>query len=504
VKLIYASLLILTGCPCLANAEIIYVPSEEQTIQGAIYVASAGDTILIADGTYTGDYNRDIDFMGKELTITSASGDPELCIVDCQGSVSDQHRGFVFQSGESNAACLTGITIINGYAPHNAATPEPSGGGILCSDSSPTLDNLILRDNSSSAGGGIGVWNFSGAITNCQFFNNDTDNGFCGGGLYCGSSSISIRDCLFSGNSSLTEGGGVGIGYSDVVSVESCEFYNNFSAYFGGGAIGAWSGGMGHITISYCTIARNQTGPNSGGTGIYASNCGEVIIDHCTIVDNEGGSGIWAQYYHAYPITVTNSIIAYNTLNAFSCSGSDLDISIYCTDIYGNEDGDWVGCIADLYSATGNISEDPLFCGEANPLSPYSLYESSPCSPSNYPCAQIGSQSIGCDLSDVVENETRDIDRIQCKIHPNPSNNSSNLSYTLTELQPVSIRVVDVSGRLVRALKSSLTEERGEYAVSWDGTDMTGLLQPSGIYFFQIQCGSLSDTKRIVLLNESR
>ncbi len=44
------------------------------TIQGAIDLASDGDTIIIGDGIYTGTGNRDIDFDGKSVTIRSENG----------------------------------------------------------------------------------------------------------------------------------------------------------------------------------------------------------------------------------------------------------------------------------------------------------------------------------------------------------------------------------------------------------------------------------------------
>jgi hypothetical protein len=60
-----------------------------------------------------------------------------------------------------------------------------------------------------------------------------------------------------------------------------------------------------------------------------------------------------------------------------------------CCDVYGNEGGDWVGCIADQYGIDGNISEDPFFCEG-------SLYLSSD-SPCLYgPCGQIGAHGQGC------------------------------------------------------------------------------------------------------------
>ena len=80
-------------------------------IQEGINAAATGDEVVLADGVYTGFGNKDLDFGGKDITVRSASGDPSTCVIDCQG----EGRGFLFYSGESAAAVVTGLTIRNGY-----------------------------------------------------------------------------------------------------------------------------------------------------------------------------------------------------------------------------------------------------------------------------------------------------------------------------------------------------------------------------------------------------
>ena len=49
-------------------------PADFNNIQAAINDANDGDRITVADGTYTGNGNRDIDFLGKAITVHSENG----------------------------------------------------------------------------------------------------------------------------------------------------------------------------------------------------------------------------------------------------------------------------------------------------------------------------------------------------------------------------------------------------------------------------------------------
>lgn len=132
--------------PGVAGATERLVPSQYPTIQAAIDASVDGDVVIVADGVYTGTGNRDIDYLGKALTVRSENG-PESCIIDCQASSGNRHRGFYFHTNETAAAVLDGFTIQNGYAPYTPACMY-SGGGILCQDgANPSIRNCILREN---------------------------------------------------------------------------------------------------------------------------------------------------------------------------------------------------------------------------------------------------------------------------------------------------------------------------------------------------------------------
>jgi len=147
VNLYCLSVVSIIICTTTAYATILRVrPSDYQTIQEAIDAAEAGDTVLVADGTYTGIGNKNLDFHGKAITVQSENG-PENCIIDCERD----GRGFIFQSGEGENSIVSGFTIT--YAAYSGSTGPLGGGAIYCWSSSPTITNCIMRGNEASYGG---------------------------------------------------------------------------------------------------------------------------------------------------------------------------------------------------------------------------------------------------------------------------------------------------------------------------------------------------------------
>ena len=124
------------------------VPDQYQTIQAAIDDRNDGDTVIVAAGIYTGDGNRDIDFRGKPIIVQSENG-PETCIIDCEATKTDRHRGFYFHSDEDAECILHGFTITNGYA--------WDGAGVYCHESGPSITNCIIANNVDSSLSGLNL-----------------------------------------------------------------------------------------------------------------------------------------------------------------------------------------------------------------------------------------------------------------------------------------------------------------------------------------------------------
>jgi hypothetical protein len=82
---------------------------------------------------------------------------------------------------------------------------------------------------------------------------------------------------------------------------------------------------------------------------------------------------------------------------------------------------------------------------------------------------------------------------------PNPSTGSVTISYTLAHETPVSIRVYDVAGRLVRTLVNE-TGAPGPHDVTWDSTSDEGRRVAAGVYFYRMNAGTWQSQKRVVFL----
>jgi hypothetical protein len=469
------------------------------TIQAAIDSCTDGDIVELASGTYTSDGNRDVDFFGKQITVRGATGDAADCVIDCQGSEAENHRGFIFQAGETSESRLESLTITNGYLDSPNPSPSSCGGGILVlNGSSPTLENLTLRSNRAPAGGGVLIMDSEVDLSDCRFLDNQAPWGGGGGiSAYYWNPREPISDCLFQGNSTHQAGGGLACSSSELV-VRRCQFLENTVDDFGGGFFAHFST---ICEFEDCTFAGNSIAEpydgSGGGLSIWGGSC---QLRRCTIVENEtrgSGSGI----YFETPITleIMNCIIAFGDVEAVSgWTGGDLIVE--CTDIYGNEGGDWTGPIAGFAGVTGNLNVDPLFCGNANADSPYTLQDNSPCRPGTYPCLQIGAWGVGCtDASNAMVTPPLATTPIRFSVAPNPFNPQTQIVLELPVQQHVRLGVHDLSGRRLVTLVDDVLDA-GPHNVTWNGRNDDQRVLPSGTYIIRLEARAGVVTRKIVMI----
>ncbi|MHC4952200.1 MAG: hypothetical protein ACYTEU_14645, partial [Planctomycetota bacterium] len=283
-------------------------------IQSAINAATNGDIVKVEDGIYTGTGNRDVDFLGKAITVRGNVDDPNLVVIDCQGTEAKPHRGFFFGNEEDAHSILEGFTITNGYGPQEARYNwDNVGGAILCYYSNPTIQNCIISANTANSGGGIeGYYNYSKpTIRQCLIIGNTAD-GFGGGIEGCGGI---IENCIIRDNSVNWSGGGLhGCGGT----IRNCIINSNASNNYGGGlseSIGSIS-----ATIIDCTISENSAKIDGGG--LY--NC-DGTIENCIIIVNSvdfgDGGGLWGCDGTIVDCAISKNIASHYGGGLFLCNG---------------------------------------------------------------------------------------------------------------------------------------------------------------------------------------
>jgi hypothetical protein len=78
--------------------------------------------------------------------------------------------------------------------------------------------------------------------------------------------------------------------------------------------------------------------------------------------------------------------------------------------------------------------------------------------------------------------------------YPNPFNPITVINYGLRNAGYVSIKVYDMSGKLVKELVNG-RKEAGTYAVTFDGSAL-----PSGAYFYKLETGGYSEVRKMMLI----
>ena len=367
----------LIGGTSPAAADILHVPGDYPTIQAGIDAAVNGDEVVVADGVYTGPGNRDIDFNGKLITVRSANG-PDNCIIDCEGTELDPHRGFYFDSGETVDAVVDGFTITNGLVT-DAGLGGPNGGGLFLLNSSPTVTNCVVSGNTAldefGDGGGMYIELGSPVISDCTFAANTAE--FRGGGIYLRDGSMTVTNCTFEGNSTPVVGqhggGAIWSQDSNVVLID-CDFDQNEGYHGGAVAFVQFSGEGASLTLIGCSVTNNSA---VAGGGVFNHNAAALLINS-TLTSNQV-SGEFGIGGGIVLVSDSSAVLTNTTISANSASeGGGVWIGdgfaivrnvILWDNIPDQISGSVIVRYSDVqggYAGTGNIDADPLFVDPDN------------------------------------------------------------------------------------------------------------------------------------------
>ena len=240
------------------------------TIGDAIAVSSAGDIILVNDGTY---------LLGSKISITIG-----ITVKSINGSA------VTLVDGNSAVKCFeisNADAIVEGFTIQNAKNLGGFGGGINITTGG-TVRNCTLINNHARDGGGIALDN-GGLVENCYIFDNTAEYG---GGIRLLDNG-EVRNCVIKGNTATNYGGGVNI----------------------------WRGGK----VKNCVITDN-TAPATKGAGIRTRNNGKVY--NCIIYYNNGENyAVNGAGYHYYNTCTTPTLPGSYSTNSISSVPMFIDLT---------------------------------------------------------------------------------------------------------------------------------------------------------------------------------
>jgi hypothetical protein len=83
--------------------------------------------------------------------------------------------------------------------------------------------------------------------------------------------------------------------------------------------------------------------------------------------------------------------------------------------------------------------------------------------------------------------------------YPNPFNPSTTIRFTIPQREVVRLSIYDLTGREVRALVQA-PYAAGEHSFIWNGRNDAGIVLPSGVYFYRMEAGEYTVTRKLMFL----
>ena len=379
-------------------------------LQTALAQAAGGNTIYVAEGTYTGT-GEAVVTIAKSITLyggwdgsstgsvvrdpdaypTVLDGEGARRVVYISGPVAPVLDGLVIRHGNATGlggfssddagggvyiheanAFINHCTIINNNAGPASSAGQGLGGGIAVIASNAQLENNLVFSNTARWGGGARVISGSPVFRHNQFLSNTS---LFGGGMYLMWTQALVEDNLFQDNTG-ERGGGIYLSGADATIVGNV-IRDNQGSYGGGiginvGTSAVVSGNLilnnkvsdygGGIYISYndTKVHNNVIAHNDAArsAGVYVRQA-SPMCKHNTIVGNTAGDGVGVFVGQDATIALTNTIIVSHTVGITVTAGSTatLEATLWGFGPWANLT-DWGGDGA-ILTGTVNIWGDP-------------------------------------------------------------------------------------------------------------------------------------------------
>jgi PKD repeat protein len=359
------------------SAPYSFWSSAATNIQDAVDAATVpGALVLVSNGVYqtgaravSGISNRVA--VTKPVTVRSVNGPAVTRIVGYRVPT------FVFGSAAircvylTNGATLAGFTLTNGATQASGDQSRQSGGGVYCELANTVVSNCVLTGNTAASRGGGACF---GALNNCILTNNNAGSG--GGACFA-----TLANCTLVGNTGNSYGGG-----EYYCALTQCLLRTNYASYGGGAYYGKLDG---------CTLTNNSAASGGGAWSGAFNNC--AFISNSASAYSPYGGG-------AYNSTLNNCTVSGNTAAGTLpyagglYLGSANNCILYFNSASNGANYYFPGQTLANYSCTtpdpggvGNITNAPLFANFAGNLR---LQSTSPCINSGNNTRVIGSTDL--------------------------------------------------------------------------------------------------------------
>jgi len=414
-----------------------------------------------------------VSIIGEDEDYTILDGNSLSCIMAC--IFGDNHFS------------IENLTIQNGYA--------SNGGGIRFSyNSSPTIKNVTIKDNTVTGGGGAILCSGNSNPIFENVIIKDNYGGSLGGGIWITRSSPILKNVIVSGNS------------VDPVWGSSAGINSSINS---------------NPILINVAIINNTSGDDGSIFGIGDNNC--HILTNITIAGNDIiDNVIYCMSYNN--LNLTNCILYNNEANneiSFYIYGDSNEVTISYTDIKDGEDGIQTNGAGTVHWLEGNIDSIPQFVG-GDPFS-YELTENSPCIDAgnpdttglNLPPTDLAGQpriyngriDMGAyewQGQGIDEPDTSFIHKLYLfQNKPNPFSYSTTITFISADyerIQDYELSIYNAKGQLIKTYNGKKHNFWVKTDIVWDGTDEQGKEVAPGTYFYKLEYNGNAVVRKMVLL----
>ena len=464
--------------PCSFSATYV-VPDDYPTIQAAIDASVTGDSIFVQQGLYM----ENLFIEGKGLYISSFFATPSL--ENMRETIIDGSAGgpVIFAKDCSDTLTIRGFTLCNGY--------NIAGAGIRCFHSSVNLQDMVIRNNATTA-----------------------ETWATGGGIHASHSSLDMKNVLVTQNTAYDQGGGIAVRSESALRGEGVVVTGNTC---GGGGHGKGGGVFADLSSEvhlYRSVISDNIASNWGG-GVCLSFSTTISLVNVTLTGNFAGQGGGAVYccYEDSRIFLGNCILRGNMGNIgypvdqevwFDETGDRNELAFCFSDIEGGRAGMYIPSHSQAKELEGNIDQMPYFNPELSLASPS-------------PCIDAGTDHYtywGLELIDIPPDQYSGIqpdmgafenwdivvnapeqpaaEGNRVKVYPNPASGTVNIELQAPPSGEMELELSDMRGAVVLT-KAIPALNDGQRMLRLD----LGHL-PSGLYILSLFTGTERHAEQII------